>query len=64
MQGDQMLFVRADGVEQSWALLTPLIQKLEAETREDAFPNYRAGSPGPAEADALLKRDGREWRQL
>lgn len=64
MQGDQMLFVRSDGVEQTWALLTPLIRKLEAEAGLTAFPNYRAGSSGPAEADELLKRDGRAWRQL
>ncbi len=28
------------------------------------FPNYAAGSWGPAEAEALLARDGRTWRAL
>jgi glucose-6-phosphate 1-dehydrogenase len=28
------------------------------------FPNYAAGSQGPAEADQLLARDGRAWRPL
>jgi len=59
-----MLFVRSDGVQQTWGLLTPLIQKLESDTGKDAFPNYEAGSSGPKEADELLKRDGRAWRQL
>ena len=27
------------------------------------FPNYAAGSWGPAAADALLARDGRKWRR-
>ncbi|MGZ8394349.1 MAG: hypothetical protein ACXWWJ_06235 [Nitrospira sp.] len=26
-----------------------------------AFPNYHSGSWGPAEAEALLRREGREW---
>jgi len=25
---------------------------------------YKAGSEGPADADGLLKRDGRSWRKL
>jgi glucose-6-phosphate 1-dehydrogenase len=28
------------------------------------FPNYVAGSSGPAAADELLRRDGRAWRSL
>jgi len=27
------------------------------------FPNYAAGSWGPAEAEELLERDGRSWRR-
>jgi len=64
MQGDQMLFVRADGVEQTWALLTPLINAVESDAFEKRFPNYASGSSGPAEADLLLARDGRAWRVL
>ncbi len=62
MQGDQMLFVRADGVEESWALLTPILERL-ASVRP-GVPNYEAGSTGPPEADALLQRDGRAWMPL
>lgn len=64
MEGDQMLFVRSDGVEQTWALLTPLIDKLASDARTSDFPNYAAGSFGPAGADELIKRDNRLWRPL
>ena len=64
MQGDQMLFARDDGVDLTWELLTPLIERLERETRKDNFPNYAAGSAGPPQAAELLRRDGRAWRPL
>lgn len=64
MQGDQMLFVRADGVEQTWALLTPLIDAVESASYEKKFPNYVSGTSGPPEADRLPLRDGRAWRPL
>ncbi len=64
MHDDQLLFVREDGVEKAWALLTPVIERLEATTAANQFPNYAAGSAGPEEADLLMKRDGREWRPL
>jgi glucose-6-phosphate 1-dehydrogenase len=64
MQGDQMLFVRADGVEQTWAFLTPLVEKLESETGPEKFPNYGSGTSGPEESEVLIERDGRRWRPL
>jgi glucose-6-phosphate 1-dehydrogenase len=64
MQGDQMLFVREDGVNQTWALLSPLIERLEAETKVEDFPNYASGSAGPPEADRLIEKDGRTWKAL
>jgi glucose-6-phosphate 1-dehydrogenase len=64
MQGDQMLFVRGDGVEEAWALLSPLIEKLESITYPKNFPNYEAGSSGPDAAAELLKKDGRSWRVM
>jgi len=56
MTGDQTLFVRSDEVESSWELFTPLL--------EQALPayGYPAGTWGPEEADALLAREGRRWR--
>jgi glucose-6-phosphate 1-dehydrogenase len=64
MHDDQLLFVREDGVEQTWSLLTPVIERLESTTSTGQFPNYAAGSSGPEEADSLIKRDGRAWRPL
>lgn len=64
MQGDQMLFVRADGVEQTWSILGPAIEKLESASKPDDFPNYQAGSSGPDAAQELIEKDGRRWRPL
>ena len=55
-----MLFARGDWVERAWELLDPLLEAWAAETPKD-FPNYEAGSWGPAAADELLERDGRRW---
>ncbi len=64
MQGDQMLFVREDGVDATWRLLTPVIEKLESEAGRLDFPNYEAGSQGPAAAARLIEDDGRRWREI
>jgi glucose-6-phosphate 1-dehydrogenase len=64
MQGDQMLFVREDGVEKAWELFTPLIEVAESGEFPKNFPNYAAGSAGPDEAKRLIERDGRAWRPL
>jgi glucose-6-phosphate 1-dehydrogenase len=64
MEGDQMLFVREDGVELSWSLLTPLIHALETRGVLPESYLYEAGSEGPAAAAALLEKDGRSWRPL
>ncbi len=60
MIGDPMLFHRADMVEAAWAVVTPILEAWAAEPPRD-FPNYAAGSWGPAAADQLLARDGRRW---
>jgi glucose-6-phosphate 1-dehydrogenase len=59
--GDQTLFQRADTVEAGWSVVTPVLDVWQALTARD-FPNYKAGSWGPASAQELLTRDGREWR--
>ncbi len=64
MHGDPLLFVREDGIEQAWALLTPVIHQIESSTKTEDFPNYAAGSAGPEDAARLIERDGREWRPL
>jgi glucose-6-phosphate 1-dehydrogenase len=60
MIGDATLFQRADMVEVGWNMVQPMIDVWGALAPRN-FPNYRAGSWGPAEADALLERDGRHW---
>ncbi|MGC1784202.1 MAG: glucose-6-phosphate dehydrogenase [Acidobacteriaceae bacterium] len=63
MLGDATLFAHRDGVEATWALMTPILENWAANPPKD-FPNYAAGSWGPAASDALLARDGRQWRQV
>jgi glucose-6-phosphate 1-dehydrogenase len=60
--GDATLFAHRDGVEATWALITPILQAWEKQKVH--FPNYAAGSWGPKNADELLSRDGRAWRKL
>ena len=63
MQGDSTLFARADEVEESWSIYTPLL-KFWKENPPENFPNYASGSWGPKEADAMIEKDGRAWRTL
>jgi glucose-6-phosphate 1-dehydrogenase len=60
MRGDATLFDRADGVEAAWALVDPILDYFQS--NKPKFPNYAAGTWGPREADELLERDGRNWR--
>ena len=61
--GDASLFTRADEVEKAWAIVNPIIDAWADGPAPD-FPNYEAGSWGPADSDALLARDGRRWRRI
>ena len=63
MIGDQTLFQRADMVEAGWNLVTPVLDVWSA-LPPRGFPNYAAGSAGPREADELLARAGRAWREF
>jgi len=60
MLGDATLFHRADMVEAAWRVATPVLDLWGSLPARD-FPNYAAGSHGPAAADELLARDGRRW---
>jgi glucose-6-phosphate 1-dehydrogenase len=55
IEGDQTLFVRADEVEQSWRLFTPIVHA--------ALPvdHYPAGTWGPPRARSLLGDDVANW---
>jgi glucose-6-phosphate 1-dehydrogenase len=63
MIGDATLFQRADNIEAGWRAVQPILD-VWADTKATDFPNYVAGSTGPAAADALLARDGHAWRSL
>ncbi|TXI40946.1 MAG: glucose-6-phosphate dehydrogenase [Nitrosomonas sp.] len=63
MAGDSTLFARNDEVLASWKLLTPILERWQ-NSKPINFPNYQAGKWGPAEADAMLAADGRQWRLL
>jgi glucose-6-phosphate 1-dehydrogenase len=60
LNGDASLFTRADRAELAWELLDPILKTW----KEPAAPplyGYDAGSWGPAAADQLVERDGRNW---
>jgi glucose-6-phosphate 1-dehydrogenase len=63
MIGDQTLFQRADMVEAGWCVVSPLLDVWKALPPRN-FPNYASGTWGPKDADDLLERDGRHWRNF
>jgi glucose-6-phosphate 1-dehydrogenase len=63
MIGDQTLFQRADMVEAGWSVVSPILDIWKALPPRN-FPNYASGTWGPKEADELLERDGRRWRNF
>jgi glucose-6-phosphate 1-dehydrogenase len=63
LRGDAMLFAREDEVEEAWRVCTAVLRAWAAHPPAvEEFPNYRAGTWGPPQADELLARDGRVWR--
>ena len=65
MLGDATLFARADFVETSWSLITPVLESwASAAQAPDAVADYEAGDWGPVAANTLIEQDGRRWRTL
>ena len=62
IRGNQTLFMRDDEVEAAWAWTDPIIQGWEA--RHDVPKPYESFSNGPTDADLLIERDGRNWREI
>jgi glucose-6-phosphate 1-dehydrogenase len=60
MLGDATLFTRSDEIEEQWALVDAIVAFWKRD--RPSFPNYAAGTWGPAASDELLHRDGRSWR--
>ncbi|MBC8103498.1 MAG: glucose-6-phosphate dehydrogenase [Cytophagales bacterium] len=59
LAGDAVLFMREDEIDAAWRVVDPLLAYWRSEPAD--FPNYAAGSWGPAAADELIARDGRSW---
>jgi len=60
MIGDTTLFHRYDSVDASWRIVDPILDVWHALPARD-YPNYAAGSWGPAAADTLIRKSGHEW---
>ena len=61
VQGDQTLFARADGVEECWKFIDPVIKYWD-ENKGAPLYSYPAGSWGPEEAEKLINQNGSGWR--
>jgi glucose-6-phosphate 1-dehydrogenase len=61
MLGDATLFTRTDEVDEQWAIVDTIVAGWSRD--RPSFPNYAAGTWGPAAANELLARDGRVWRK-
>jgi glucose-6-phosphate 1-dehydrogenase len=58
--GDPTLFIRTDEVEQCWRIVDPIIEHWANDP--SPIPTYEAASWGPTDADRLIGRSGRRWR--
>jgi glucose-6-phosphate 1-dehydrogenase len=50
-------------VEAAWTIVGSILDVWKALPARN-FPNYASGAWGPAQADELLQRDGRQWREI
>ena len=58
--GEPPLFPRHEEVELSWEIVDPIEQFWAKQGGR--IDQYASGTWGPASADELMHRDGREWR--
>jgi glucose-6-phosphate 1-dehydrogenase len=63
LHGDATLFMRADQVEAAWKVVMPILDAWK-KFPEKELHQYKAGSAGPAAANALLKPCAKEWYEL
>ncbi len=61
MIGDNILFQRADSVEAGWRAVQPFLDAWR-KAGDNGLAAYPAGGNGPEAGEALLARDGRNWR--
>jgi glucose-6-phosphate 1-dehydrogenase len=62
LRGDSTLFMRSDELEAAWEFITPILEAWRNAPPPD-FPNYAAGTWGPAEADRLVEGCQGGWRR-
>lgn len=62
IQNDATLFMRSDQVEAAWRILMPVLE-VWGEKKPEDFPNYSAGSWGPASSEKLFEQKGHCWLQ-
>ncbi len=63
MKGIPLLFMRSDEVDAQWEFITPIIEAWQKQL-PPKFPNYEAGTWGPADADKLGRpTDQGKWRE-
>jgi glucose-6-phosphate 1-dehydrogenase len=62
MLGEATLFTRSDEVEAAWGVVDPIVDFWSGK-RPEHFPNYAAGTWGPAVADEFIAREGAKWRE-
>jgi glucose-6-phosphate 1-dehydrogenase len=61
MSGDQTLFLSSDEIRFMWEFLAPMLKAWETAPEACPLRVYPDGAPGPEQADALIKKDGRDW---
>jgi glucose-6-phosphate 1-dehydrogenase len=60
--GDQTLFTRIDDVKLAWGLIDNVLKNWQQNDAEPYF--YPAGGESFSQADALIQKDGRNWRKI
>lgn len=61
LRGDATLFARSDELEAAWEFVTPILQHWQ--NQPPRFPNYKAGTWGPIEAERLAEGMSGGWRR-
>jgi glucose-6-phosphate 1-dehydrogenase len=61
LRGDPTLFMHSDELRAAWEFVNPILEAWQEPAPE--FPNYAAGSWGPASADTLAAGCAGGWRQ-
>jgi glucose-6-phosphate 1-dehydrogenase len=61
MSGDQTLFLSSGEIRSMWQFLAPMLDTWEKAPQASPLRVYPDGTPGPAQAEELIKKDGRDW---